>query len=172
MAIARWAPQPAASLLAVPDAIIVGLAGIQDPGNVGNIIRSAEALGASGVVVFEGSADAGGWKALRGAMGATFRLPIGTGRLSDVLTLARSMGVRVAATVPEGGVAPDSAGLTAPLLLLIGSEGAGLPPAIIDACDSRLTLPMQSTANSLNAATSAALLLWELTRPRRTHQHP
>jgi TrmH family RNA methyltransferase len=168
VAIARWAPAPATALLALPHPILMGLVGVQDPGNVGNIIRSAEALGASGVVTLDGTADPAGWKALRGAMGATFRLPVGSGTVNDVLAGARVRGIRLAATVPTGGMPPDAESLAAPVLVLIGSEGAGLSRTVVAACDVHLTLPMRSTANSLNAATSAAIVLWELTRPSRT----
>ncbi len=167
VAIARWAPAPASELLALPHPTLVGLVGVQDPGNVGNIIRSAEALGASGVIALDGTAAPAGWKALRGAMGATFRLPVGIGALDDVLTAARERGIRLAATVPAGGVPPDARSLAAPILVLIGSEGAGLPAHIVTACDVHVTLPMRPSANSLNAATSAAIVLWELTRQAR-----
>jgi len=168
VAIGRWAPAPASELLALPHPTLVGLVGVQDPGNVGNIIRSAEALGASGVIALDGTAAPAGWKALRGAMGATFRLPVGVGNLDDVLKVARAHGIRLAATVPAGGVPPDPESLAAPILVLIGSEGAGLSLPVVAACDLQLTLPMRSTANSLNAATSAAIVLWELTRLART----
>lgn len=167
VAIASWAPRPAVDLIGMKDALLIGLVGVQDPGNVGNIIRSADALGASGVLALEGTADPAGWKALRGAMGSTFRIPIGTGTLAQVIPAAIKHHVRMAATVASGGLPPEHAALAAPILALIGSEGAGLAPDIIDAADTRVTLPMRSNVNSLNAATTAALLLWELTRPGR-----
>lgn len=167
VAIARWSPAPASELLALPHPTLVGLVGVQDPGNVGNILRSAEALGASGVIALDGTAAPEGWKALRGAMGATFRVPVGVGTLDDVLASARARGIRLAATVPAGGVPPDAGSLAAPVLVLIGSEGAGLPGPVVAACDVHVTLPMRSSANSLNAATTAAIVLWELTRHTR-----
>ncbi len=167
VAVASWRPQPVAPLLDVPDAAIVGLVGVQDPGNVGTIIRSADALGGSGVVVLDGTADPGGWKALRGAMGSTFRIPVATGAATDVLAAAKARRVRVAATVASGGAALDTRALAPPLLVLIGSEGTGLPPALIEQADTRVTVPMRSRVNSLNAATTASLVLWELTRPAR-----
>jgi TrmH family RNA methyltransferase len=167
VAIARWTPLTPAALLDADHPILVGLVGVQDPGNVGNIIRSADALGASGVLALDGTAAPGGWKALRGAMGSTFRHPVATGTAADVLAAARARGIRIAATVAAGGAAPDAAALRAPVLVLIGSEGAGLPDAVAAAADIRLTLPMRSRVNSLNAATTAAIVLWELTRVLR-----
>jgi TrmH family RNA methyltransferase len=172
VAVARWTPQPAVDLLAATDPLLVGLVGVQDPGNVGNIIRSADALGATGVLILEGTADPAAWKALRGAMGSTFRIPIGTGTLAQVIPAAIKHHVRMAATVASGGLPPEHAALAAPILVLIGSEGAGLAPDIVDAADTRVTLPMRSNVNSLNAATTAALLLWELTRSGRPSGAP
>jgi TrmH family RNA methyltransferase len=167
VAIATWAPSPAVHLLDAARVILVGLVGVQDPGNVGNIIRSADALGASAVLALDGTADPAGWKALRGAMGSTFRVPVGSGTTAAVLDAARARGIRIAATVATGGVPPDASSLAAPVLVLIGSEGAGLPDALIAAADVRLTLPMRSRVNSLNAAITAAIVLWELTRAGR-----
>jgi TrmH family RNA methyltransferase len=84
-----------------------------------------------------------------------------------VLDLARARGIHVVATVATGGVTPDASSLGAPVLVLIGSEGAGLPEDVVEAADVRLTLPMRSHVNSLNAATTAAIVLWEATRSRR-----
>lgn len=167
VAIATWTPLPAVELLDADRPVLVGLVGVQDPGNVGSIVRSADALGASGVLALDGTADPTGWKALRGAMGSTFRVPVGTGSIAEVLDVARARGIRIVATVATDGVTPDASSLSAPVLVLIGSEGAGLPENVIGAADVRLTLPMRSRVNSLNAATTAAIVLWEVTRARR-----
>lgn len=161
VALARWAPAPI-DALPPTDAPLVGLVDVQDPGNVGNIIRSADAFGAGGVLVLDGSADPGGWKCLRAAMGSTFRVPVARGLSATAIALARARGLRVAAATARGGRPPSPADATAPLLLLIGSEGAGLPDDLIDAADVCLTLPMRPGIESLNAATTAAVLLWEL----------
>lgn len=167
VSVASWTPQPAGAMLAARDGLYIGVVGVQDPGNVGNIIRSADALGASGVLALDGTADPGGWKALRGAMGSTFRLPVGTGATDDVLTQARAHGIVVAATVVSGGIPLRAHSLALPSLVLVGSEGAGLPQSLVDDADLRLTIPMRSRANSLNAATTAAIAIWELMRPLR-----
>jgi TrmH family RNA methyltransferase len=169
VAVAKWEPRPASDLLDAARPILVGLVGVQDPGNVGNVIRSADAFGASGVLALDSTANPAGWKALRGAMGSTFRVPVGLGATGAVIDAARARGIRVAATVATGGLPPDPPSLSPPVLVLIGSEGAGLPDDVIAAADVRLTLPMRSEVNSLNAATTAAILLWELSRLQR---HP
>jgi TrmH family RNA methyltransferase len=166
VALARWTPRSVSDVLAANQPLVIGLAGVQDPGNVGGIIRSAEALGATGVIALDGTADPGGWKALRGAMGSTFRLAIGRGTLADARTAARAQGIRVVATVPSNGTPLTAATLTGPLLVLVGSEGAGLTGDIVEAADVRVTIPMHGAANSLNVGVAAALILWEASKAR------
>jgi TrmH family RNA methyltransferase len=166
VALARWAPRSVDAVLAADLPLVIGLAGVQDPGNVGGIIRSAEALGATGVIAFDGTADPGGWKALRGAMGSTFRLAIGRGTIADARVAARARGIRVVATVLSNGMPLTATTLTGPLLVFVGSEGAGLDDEIVDAADVRITIPMHGAANSLNVGVAAALILWEASRAR------
>ena len=167
VAIGRWRPMPAERLLAGGPGRTVGLVGVQDPGNVGSVIRTADALGAAGVVCFEGSAHPSGYKALRGAMGSTFRVPVATGRLADVLPEARQRGVRIAATVAHGGEPPSAAALAPDVIILLGSEGAGLTAPLAAEADVRISVPMRPGVDSLNVAVTAALLLWEATASRR-----
>lgn len=164
VALAQWRCRSVMDVLAGPRPVIVGLVGVQDPGNVGGIIRSAEALGATGVLVLDETADPGGWKALRGAMGSTFRLPIGRGRTDELFPAARRLGLAVAATVPVGGVRPGRDSLAPPVVVLFGGEGQGLTDTIVARCDRRLTVPMRAGANSLNVGVSAALILWEASK--------
>lgn len=168
VAIARWSPSPVDRLLTA-DARLIGLVGVQDPGNVGGAIRTADALGATGVVTLDGSADPAGFKALRGAMGSTFRLPVASARLAEVLPDARRRGVRMAAAVAHAGEPPSPAALESPVLILLGNEGAGLPEPLVAEADVRLTVPMRPGVDSLNVAVTAAILLWEAVdrRPRR-----
>jgi TrmH family RNA methyltransferase len=159
VAIARWAPAALDRLSLRPDADVVALAGVQDPGNVGSVIRSADAFGAA-VVVLDGSADPGNWKALRGAMGSTFRVPVARATVDDALAWAARTGRRLAAAVPRGGVPPDDAALDGPLLLLLGREGAGLDDALVQRAAVRVTVPMRGGVDSLNVGVTAAILLW------------
>ena len=149
-------------------------ADVQDPGNVGAMVRVAEAAGASGVVAAGTSASPFGWKALRGSMGSALRLPIASGMSAgEAMDEARRHGCRVVATVPHGGASIFDVDLTGPIAVLIGGEGHGLPRAIVDAADERVTIPMQAPVESLNAAVTAALILYEARRQRqiaeRTH---
>ncbi len=157
--------EPEAALTGVP--LVLVAVGIQDPGNLGAMIRSAEAGGATGVLTTTDCADAFHWKALRGAMGSSFRLPVA--RVPDAaaaLSLLRRAGVQTAATVREGGVPMGQARLTGPIALLLGSEGAGLPPDIVASSDLRVGIPMAPRVDSLNVAVAAALLVYEVRRQR------
>jgi RNA methyltransferase, TrmH family len=140
---------------------------VQDPGNVGAIVRVAEAAGASGVVAAGASASPYGWKALRGSMGSSLRLPLATAAdVFEVVADARARGCRIVATTPRGGTPIFDATLTGPLAVLIGGEGPGLPAALVDAADQRVTIPMNPPVESLNAAVTAALVLYQARRQR------
>ena len=167
VAVARWEPAGVSSLFATSHALVLGLVDVQDPGNVGGVIRSAHGLGASGVVAIGTSADPGGWRAVRASMGSVFRLPTARSGLVDVAQQARRAGVRIAATTVECGISLVDADLGRPLLVLVGNEGAGLPELATTDSDLQLTIPMASGANSLNVAVSAALVLWEARRQER-----
>ncbi|HEX5474284.1 MAG TPA: RNA methyltransferase [Vicinamibacterales bacterium] len=149
--------------------LVLVLAGVQDPGNVGAIVRTAAALGATSVVAIEGSADPFGWKALRGAMGGTFRLPVAArGSILGVIAAARDRHVRLVAAVPRGGTPLPSADLRRPTALLLGGEGAGVTDTLLAAADATVTVPMGADVESLNVAVAAALLLYEAARQRGT----
>ena len=150
--------------------LVVIAVDIQDPGNVGAIVRVAEAAGASGVVAGGASANPYGWKALRGSMGSALRLPIGGGDPAAAIATARQHRCRIIATVPRAGRTLFDLDLTTPAALLVGGEGAGLPAALIDGADERITIPMQAPVESLNAATTAAVVLYEARRQRTTHK--
>lgn len=142
---------------------------VQDPGNLGAIIRVAEAGGASGVIAAGACADPFGWKALRGSMGSALRLPIllrpdPAAAVDD----ARRQGCRILATVPRTGRSMFDANLTRAVAILIGGEGQGLPASLVDAADERMTIPMHEPVESLNAAVSAGLVVYEARRQRKT----
>lgn len=141
---------------------------IQDPGNLGAIVRVAEAGGATGVLATGKSADPFGWKGLRGSMGSALRFPVD--RVDDIaraVAEARQRGCRIVATVPRDGRSLFDAKLLGATAVLIGGEGPGLPEALTAAADDRVTIPMQSPVESLNAAVSAALIVYEARRQRR-----
>jgi TrmH family RNA methyltransferase len=155
-------------LLAGRSRLVLGAVDVQDPGNVGAIVRAAEAGGASGVVCTAHGADPFGWKALRGAMGSAFRLPVTrVPAIDEATAAARAAGCRIVATVGRGGASLYDVDLTGSTLLLLGSEGHGLAPAVVDAADARVSIPMDGAVESLNVAVAAALLVYEARRQRQ-----
>jgi TrmH family RNA methyltransferase len=156
------------SFYAGPHPLVLIVDSVQDPGNMGAIVRVAEAAGATGVIAAGVSADPFGWKALRGSMGSTLRLPVG--RVNDVdhaVADARSSGCRVIATAPRGGRSVFEVDLRSAAAVLIGGEGAGLSSALIAEADERITIPMQAPVESLNAAVTAAVVVYEARRQRQ-----
>jgi TrmH family RNA methyltransferase len=143
---------------------------VQDPGNVGAIVRVAEAGGATGVVCAGACADPFGWKALRGSMGSSLRLPVLVYRdVREATDEARRYGCLIAATAPRDGRPLFEADLQDAVAVLIGGEGAGLPASYLDAADERIMIPMQPPVESLNAAVTAALIVYEARRQRRVN---
>jgi RNA methyltransferase, TrmH family len=168
VAIAHRPQNDPVSAIAGDRPLLVVAVDVQDPGNMGALVRSAEAGGATGVIATGGSADPFGWKALRGAMGSAFRLPIVRVPDADAaMTLARRVpGMRIAATVSSHGIVMSEADLTGALALMVGSEGAGLPEAVVADADLRVTIPMAPPVESLNVAVATALLVYEARRQR------
>lgn len=167
IAIARHGPSTLDEVLARPPQLVLVIADVQDPGNVGAIIRAAEACGATGVVASRGTADPFGWKALRGSMGSAFRVPIAVRtELPDALAAARTRSLRVRATVPRGGTPLPSCQLSEPSLIVFGGEGPGLPADVVADADERITIPMHPPVESMNVATAAAIVLYEAMRQR------
>ena len=151
--------------------LVVVLVGLQDPGNVGTILRSAEAFGATGVITAAagslGTAHPYSPKALRASAGSALRLPILPGlSVSIALAQLRVSGLRLFAASVSEGTAPAIADLRSPAALLIGNEGAGLPPEVERSSDVRLRIPLAPGVDSLNAAVAASVLLYEASRQR------
>jgi TrmH family RNA methyltransferase len=147
--------------------LIVVSAGIQDPGNLGAVLRSAEGAGATGAYLASGTADPFSWKALRGSMGSAFRVPHVRGvTLETALSRLTARGVTIAATDRDGTL-PEAADLRRPIALLLGNEGAGLPASVRRAAAITLAIPMAGRVESLNVAVAAGVLLFEAARQRR-----
>jgi TrmH family RNA methyltransferase len=156
-----------AAVLTPAPALVLGAAGLQDPGNAGAIIRSAAAAGATGVVLDELSADPWGWKALRASMGSSFHVPVVRSRaLAKLIEEWRAQGVRIVATVPRGGASMYEVDFRKPTAVLMGGEGPGLPDDLITSSDEQVSIPMHGPIESLNAAVAAALILYEARRQR------
>jgi TrmH family RNA methyltransferase len=167
VAIARVSGASLDDALARAPQLVFMLSDVQDPGNVGSIVRAAEACGATGIVAGEGTADPYAWKSLRGAMGSTFRLPVASRvPLVDAARAARERGMRVFAAVPRDGQPLPEADLRQPSAILLGGEGAGLPEPLVREADARLSIPMRRPVESLNVAVAAALIAYEASRQR------
>jgi TrmH family RNA methyltransferase len=140
---------------------------VQDPGNVGAIVRAAEGCGATGIVCSERTADPFSWKALRGSMGSSLRVPLAARQpLPSAIAVAREKGLRIFATDARGGTPLPACNLRLPAAIVLGGEGGGLPASVIEIADERLTIPMQPPVESLNVATAAALVIYEAARQR------
>ncbi len=156
-----------ASLAGSPLLLIA--AGLQDPGNLGTLIRSAEAFGAAGIIATQGTVSAWNQKTVRASAGSVFRVPVET-YSTEQITALRGRGVRLLAAVAEGGVSPEQTDLRGACALMIGNEGAGLPAELLAMADARVTLRYPGGVESLNAAVAGSLLLYEASRQRAGKQ--
>ncbi len=159
--------------------LAIVLAEVQDPGNVGTVLRSAEAFGATGVISTRGTADPWSPKALRASAGAALRLPVLRGMAIPVLLAQlRIARVKICATAaaPADTAAHFDLSLDAdlrePAAIFIGNEGAGLPAEIKRAADATITIPIRANVESLNAAVAASIVLYEAARQRHSEANP
>lgn len=167
VALARRPSTPLAAVFAPAPFLVLAAVEVQDPGNVGALVRTAEAAGASGVVSAGVAADPLGWKALRAAMGSAFRLPVARlAAAADIVRETRARGGRVLALVPRGGTAITEVDLRGPVCLLLGGEGRGLPDDLAIGADQRVQLPMRPPVESLNVAVAGALALYAASAQR------
>jgi RNA methyltransferase, TrmH family len=153
---------------------IVVLAGLQDPGNLGTILRSSEAFGSAGVVLGEGTVSAFNSKVVRASAGSVFRLPIvhsqsksGAPKLEEVSEKLRSQAVRLLATSSHKGTALDQADLASPAAIFFGNEGSGLPRDLMAKMDEVIAIPHTPQVESLNAGVAASIVLYEAARQRK-----
>lgn len=177
-------PQGVAALLVPPvstledvlrdreNALILIAAGLQDPGNLGTLVRSAEAFGASGLLTTPGAVSAWNQKALRASVGSVFRVPVVSTSLEEIVGL-KEHGIRLIAAMGAedfGVAAAQKMDFTSACAVMIGNEGAGLAAEWIEICDARVTIPCPGNVESLNAAVAGSLLLYEASRQRAAHQ--
>jgi len=142
----------------------VVLDGLQDPGNVGTVIRTAAALGIGGVVICGASADPFGPKAVRASMGAVFRIPVHIMNPDDLRRECERAGIRLLAAMPAGEAIDIRKVGNEAAAIVIGSEGSGVSDELKSICGGMVTIPMAKGTESLNAAAAAAVILWELAR--------
>jgi TrmH family RNA methyltransferase len=145
---------------------LVAVAGLQDPGNLGTIVRSCEAFGAAAVLLGEGTVSPFNSKVVRGSAGSLFRLPIVRVKLAEVLPQLRERGVRLVATSSHKGVPLPQANLTAPVAVFIGGEGAGIPRDLLAKIDQIVAIPHAPQVESLNAGVAASIVLYEVARQK------
>jgi TrmH family RNA methyltransferase len=145
---------------------LVAVAGVQDPGNLGTILRSAEAFGAAGVLLGEGTVSPFNPKVVRGSAGSIFRLPVVCVKLGDALALLRERKVRLVATSSHKGTPLPEANLAGSIALFIGGEGAGVPRDLLARVDETVAIPHTPQVESLNAGVAASIVLYEIARQR------
>jgi len=150
---------------------VIAVVGLQDPGNLGTILRSAEAFGSAGIVLGEGTVSPLNSKVIRASAGSIFRLPVVTakaaGGLEEISKRMRTAGVRLIATSSHKGTPLDQAKLTGPSAVFIGSEGSGLPRALMAQVDELVAIPHTAQVESLNAGVAGSIVLYEAARQRR-----
>jgi TrmH family RNA methyltransferase len=173
------APQGVAALLKLPafssaqlldragHGPFVVAAGLQDPGNLGTILRSAEAFGAAGIFLTEGTVSLYNSKVLRGSAGSIFRLPFLRIASAELIPLLRARGVRLLATSSHQGTPLPQVSWTLPLAIFIGNEGAGLSRELTREMDETLAIPQAAPVESLNAGVAASIVLYEAARNRK-----
>jgi len=155
---------------------LVVLAGLQDPGNLGTILRSAEAFGSAGIVLGEGTVSPFNSKVIRASAGSVFRLPMVHGhaqkdaetvKLQEISQKLRDQNVRLIATSSHKGTALDQADLKGKLAIFFGNEGAGLPREVMAQMDESIAIPHTAQVESLNAGVAASIVLYEAARQRK-----
>jgi len=166
-ALVRWKEFSLDDVLAkVQSGTLLAIAGVQDPGNLGTILRSAEAFDAAGVVLGEGTVSHFNSKVVRASAGSVFRLSLTRAKLNDALARFREQGLRLIGTSSHKGVPLSQAKLDGPLVIFIGSEGAGLPRDLVSQMDELVVIPHSSRVESLNAGVAASIVLYEAARKR------
>ncbi len=146
--------------------LVVVLASLQDPGNLGTILRSAEAFGADGAICLPGTVSPWNPKAVRASAGSVFRLPLLSAEADECFMHLRKARVKVWTTTVHAGEPIDLVNLAEPVALLIGNEGNGVPVELAAMADGALTIPCPGPVESLNASVAASVLLYEAARQR------
>jgi TrmH family RNA methyltransferase len=167
-ALARWKEFSLEDVLPKSKAgPLLAIAGVQDPGNLGTILRSAEAFGAGGVLLGEGTVSPFNPKAVRASAGSVFRLPVARAKLSGALGLMKEQSLRLVATASHKGTPLAQANLSGPLAIFVGSEGAGLSRDLIKEMDEIVAIPQAPQVESLNVGVATSIVLYEVMRQRQ-----
>jgi TrmH family RNA methyltransferase len=147
--------------------LLVVTVDVEKPGNLGAILRSADAVGADGVIVCDGGTDVHNPNVIWSSTGAIFSVPIAEARSVEAIAWLRARGIRILATTPHADTEYTAIDLCAPIAIVMGSEQAGLTPTWLDAADLCARIPMRGLVDSLNVAMSTTVLLYEALRQRR-----
>ncbi len=140
------------------------IAGVQDPGNLGTILRSAEAFGAGGILLGEGTVSVYNSKVVRASAGSVFRVALAKVELAEAIVELRTRGIRLLATSSHKGSSLARADFSGPVAVFIGNEGAGLDKKLLAQIDELITIPHSPRVESLNAGIAASIVLYEVTR--------
>jgi RNA methyltransferase, TrmH family len=168
VAIALRHPTAMQAILTRARLFVVVVVDLQDPGNLGALMRVSEACGVTGMIVAGDSANPFSWKAVRGSMGSALRLPVTRGPSIDVVIeeLQKSR-TKIIAADPRDGHDPDAVDWYGRIALVLGGEGQGLGTGVIEATDERVTIPMEPPVESLNVAAAAAIIIYAARRGRQ-----
>ncbi len=142
------------------------IAGVQDPGNLGTMLRSAEAFGAKGVLLGEGTVSAYNNKVVRASAGSMFRLMLSKVELTEALSTMRKRGIRLIATSSHKGTLLAQADVSGPVAIFVGNEGAGLDKKLLSQMDELVMIPHSPKVESLNAGVAASIMLYEAARQK------
>ena len=157
---------PPASIRPAPDSVWVALEGIRDPGNLGTIVRTADAAGAAGVILVGETVDPFSIEAVRATMGSIFSVPLSRAGRQDFEALRARWPGLVVGTHLAGATDYRRIDYRRPVLLVMGSEQSGLTPALAAACAALVKIPMAGKADSLNLAVATGIVLFEILRDR------
>lgn len=141
--------------------------GVEKPGNLGAMLRTADAAGVDAVLAIDPVTDWGNPNLVRASKGTVFSVPVASGATTDSLARMKARGVTVVAATPDTDVEYTDVDYTGPVAICVGAEKDGLTDEFLEAADVRVRIPMSGKANSLNVATSAALIIYEAVRQRR-----
>ncbi len=145
---------------------LVVVEGAEKPGNVGAILRSADAAGVDGLILCAGGTDLHNPNVIRASLGTRFTVPCAEAPTAEVLVWLHQRGIAAVAATPDGAKLYTETDLTGPVAIVTGSEAEGLSEEWLDGADARVTIPMHGVADSLNLATSTTILLYEVVRQR------
>ncbi len=172
VAVASFSKRPLQDITHRPLPLLVLLDGVQDPGNLGSIIRTADAAGADGVVLFPGTCDAYAPKTIRATAGSIFNIPVITAETESVLSWLKQQRISLVATAADAGQSLFDARLDGPVAFAFGNEANGVSRPLRSRADSLLRIPIQGSAESLNVASAAAVCLYEAIRQRDLKKRP